>query len=308
MRIASLLASGTEITAMLGAESELVGISHECDYPETIKKLPVLTQSSINPDERSDIIHMDVQQRLMKALSIYKVDSELLKSLRPDVIITQHQCEVCAVSFSDVCMAISEMTETNINIVSFNPTSLKEIFEDVRKIASAIGRDPSPVLDYMNEKINSVRNITSGISPKPRVAFIEWLKPIFIGSNWIPELIEIAGGIPVFGETGKKSHMIEFSRLLETDPDVIIISPCGFRISQTLRDLNLLASCSGWNRLSAVRDNRVYITDGNSYFNRSGPRIADSLELLAGLIHWEHKVLSDIIKNKFPDTWLFMRN
>ncbi|MCX7878436.1 MAG: cobalamin-binding protein, partial [Ignavibacteria bacterium] len=284
MKIASLLSSGTEIAVTLGAESELAGISHECDYPDSIRHLPVLTESRIDHMARSDIIHMQVQERLIKALSIYNVKTELLSSLKPDVIITQHQCEVCAVSFSDVCNAISDLVNMNVEIVSLNPASLQEIFEDIRRIASAIKRNPETVIDKMKSKIEEVRQRTASLKNKPRVAFIEWIKPIFIGSNWMPELIEIAGGIPLFGESGKKSHIIEFSELVKSDPDVIIIAPCGFKLSQTEKDLNLLTSETGWEELKAVRNKKVYITDGNSYFNRSGPRITESLELLAGLI------------------------
>lgn len=287
MRIASLLASGTEITALLGKSADLVGISHECDYPPSIRHLPVLTRSHINYHARSDLIHLEVQERVRLALSLYDVNNPLVAELQPDVIITQEQCDVCAVTFEDVKDAVCMLLQKEVRLVSLNPTSLSEIFEDVRRVARAIDADPTPLLETMSAKISDVQKKVASITGRPRVAFLEWLDPLFIGANWMPELIRLAGGIPVFGKEGEKSFVIRIDELCQANPDVIIIAPCGFKLAQTKQDLYLLTSKPEWRMLNAVKRGQVYLCDGNSYFNRSSPRLMESLELLAGLIHQE---------------------
>lgn len=286
MRIASLLASGTEITALLGRADDLVGVSHECDFPPSIRHLPVLTSSYINYHARSDVIHREVQERVMMALSLYKVDNDLVAKLQPDVIITQEQCDVCAVTFDDVKEAVCNLLQKPVKVVSLNPTSLSEIFEDARRVARAIDANPEPLIDSMNAAIADVKSKTSAIARKPRVAIVEWIDPIFVGANWMPELIAIAGGESVFGKPGEKSFVIEPATLAEANPDVIIVAPCGFKLPQTRKDLHLLVSKSEWQNLDAVRNQRVFLADGNAYFNRSSPRLlTECLPLLAGLIH-----------------------
>ena len=307
MRIASLLASGTEITALLGKATDLVGISHECDYPPSIRHLPVLTRSHINYHARSDLIHLEVQERVRLALSLYDVNNPLVAELQPDVIITQEQCDVCAVTFDDVKEAICTMLQKEVKIVSLNPTSLSEIFEDVHRVSRAIDADPEPLLAKMRESIERVESVTRTIAPKPRVAIVEWIDPIFVGANWMPALIELAGGVPVFGKDGEKSFVIEIADLLRENPDVIIIAPCGFKLSQTKQDLHLLTSKPEWQQLRAVKNHRVYLCDGNAYFNRSTPRLlTECLPLLAGLIHFEQGLFSrEVALNKANGMWDF---
>lgn len=305
MRIASLLASGTEITAMLGRAADLVGISHECDFPKSIQHLPVLTRSHINYHARSDLIHLEVQERVRLALSLYEVNNPLVAELQPDVIITQEQCDVCAVTFDDVKEAVCNLLQKDVKIVSLNPTSLSEIFEDVRRVARAIDADPTPLIAQMNRAIDEVRTTTANVSQKPRVAIVEWLDPIFVGANWMPELIEIAGGIAVFGKDGEKSFVIEIDALCQTNPDIIIIAPCGFKIPQTKQDLHLLTSKPQWQTLQAVQHGRVYLCDGNAYFNRSSPRLlTECLPMLAGLIHFNlHLFELELIEAKAHAMW-----
>ncbi|MFQ3608747.1 MAG: ABC transporter substrate-binding protein [Chloroherpetonaceae bacterium] len=286
MRIASLLASGTEITALLGRSTDLVGISHECDYPPSIRHLPVLTRSHINYHARSDLIHLEVQERVRLSLSLYDVNHSLVAELQPDVIITQEQCDVCAVTFDDVKEAVCTLLKKDVRLVSLNPTSLSEIFEDVRRVARAIDADSTPLLETMTTTIEEVRAKINDLSLKPRVAIIEWIEPLFVGANWMPELIESAGGIPVFGKPGEKSFVIQLHELCLANPDVIIIAPCGFKLPQTKQDLHLLTSKPEWRTLNAVKNGRVYLCDGNAYFNRSSPRLlTECLPMLAGLIH-----------------------
>jgi iron complex transport system substrate-binding protein len=305
MRIASLLASGTEITALLGKADDLVGISHECDYPMSIRNLPVLTRSHINYHARSDLIHLEVQERVRLALSLYEVNNPLVAELQPDVIITQEQCDVCAVTFDDVKEAVCTMLQKEVKIVSLNPTSLSEIFEDVRRVARAIDADPEPLLATMREHMERVESVTRAIEPKPRVAIVEWIDPIFVSANWMPTLIELAGCVPVFGKDGEKSFVIESADLLRENPDIIIVAPCGFKLAQTKQDLHLLTSKPEWQRLNAVKTNRVYLCDGNAYFNRSTPRLlTDCLPLLAGLLHFEQGLFSrEVALAKANEMW-----
>lgn len=305
MRIASLLASGTEITAMLGRAADLVGISHECDYPPSIRHLPVLTRSHINYHARSDLIHLEVQERVRLALSLYEVNNPLVAELQPDVIITQEQCDVCAVTFDDVKEAVCNLLQKDVKIVSLNPTSLSEIFEDVRRVARAIDADPAPLIAQMNRAIDEVRAATANVSHKPRVAIVEWIDPIFVGANWMPELIEIAGGIPVFGKDGEKSFVIQIDELCKANPDVMLIAPCGFKIPQTKQDLHLLTSKPEWQTLTAVKHGRVYLCDGNAYFNRSTPRLlTECLPMLASLIHQHSSMFaSELALAKASGMW-----
>jgi iron complex transport system substrate-binding protein len=284
MRIASLLASGTEIVCALGAESELVGISHECDYPERIKSRPVLTESKVHYKNTSEKIHAEVQDLMLSALSLYNVGAETLNACHPDVIITQEQCKVCAVSFDDVKEAIAALTKKDVQIVSLNPTCLTEITADINRIASAIGRDATPLLAEMTRRWDRIKTAVKG-KPKPRVLFIEWIDPIFIGANWMPELIEIAGGEAVLGKAGDHSTVITLEECARLNPDVILIAPCGFDLTQTRRDLWRLTSQPLWKKLTAVKNGRVFLADGNALFNRSGPRLIESAELLSECLH-----------------------
>lgn len=289
MKIASLLASGTEITAALGAASQLVGISHECDYPESIKGLPVLTKAKVNYLAPSNLIHLEVQELMLTALSLYDVDAALLESLKPDVIITQEQCKVCAVSLDDVRRALARLVQQNVEIVSLNPTCLDEIFEDVRRVGRAIGKleESERLVRTMRAKMQSVAEHCALMPEKPRILFIEWLDPIFTGGNWMPELISMAGGVSLLSEAKGRSQVYPLSDVLAVEPDIIIIAPCGFKLEQTEKDLHLLTSKPDWKRLKAARQGKVFLADGNAYFNRSGVRIVESLQMLAAMMRPE---------------------
>ncbi len=199
------------------------------------------------------------------------------------------------------------LLQKEVKIVSLNPTSLSEIFEDVRRVARAIDANPEPLLATMHSSIQRVESVTRAIAPKPRVAIVEWLDPIFVGANWMPTLIDHAGGVPVFGKDGAKSFVIESADLLRENPDIIIVAPCGFKLAQTKQDLHLLTSKPEWQALRAVKNHRVYLCDGNAYFNRSTPRLlTECLPLLAGLIHFEQSLLScEVALNKANGMWDF---
>ncbi|MCS7013666.1 MAG: cobalamin-binding protein [Chloroherpetonaceae bacterium] len=290
MRVASLLASGTEIVAALGAEENLIGISHECDYPESIMHLPRLTRARVNYLAPSDLIHLEVQTLMLTALSLYEVHAEQLEALKPDVIITQEQCNVCAVSLDDVKRIVAQLLKQQVEIVSLNPTSLDEIFQDIFRVANALKRQKQAetLVQSLKARIAAISERCKDLPEKPRTLFVEWLDPIFTGGNWMPELIELANGVSLLSEPKSRSVVYPIQDVLNAQPDVIIIAPCGFKLEQTRKDLHLLTQKPEWRALKAVAEGRVFLADGNAYFNRSGPRIVESLEMLAAMMHPTH--------------------
>jgi iron complex transport system substrate-binding protein len=286
-RIISLLPAATEIICALGLEHQLVGRSHECDYPETVKALPVCSSAKFISGSDSAAIDKQVKDILSSALSIYEIDKHKVGELRPDVIITQAQCEVCAVSLKDVEDAMENLTDTETQIISLEPHGLEDVLKDIETLAERLdvtenGKD---LLETLTERISLIKHKLKFQDHKPTVGCIEWLSPLMIAGNWTPEMVEIAGAIPVLATPGKHSPFIDFTALQEAAPDILIILPCGFSIERTLQEIRLLLDLPGWYDLAAVKNNRVYIADGNHYFNRSGPRIVDSIEILAEIIH-----------------------
>jgi iron complex transport system substrate-binding protein len=286
-RIISLLPAATEIICALGLEHQLVGRSHECDYPAGITNLPVCSSAKFLPGSDSAEIDKQVKEILSESLSIYTIDRDLIKSLAPDVIITQAQCEVCAVSLNDVELVLKDLLEKDCRIISLQPNGLEDIYKEIQYLADQLGVEKAGVelLELSEERINIIRHKLKFITEKPKVACIEWLSPMMIAGNWTPEIIEIGGGIPVLTEAGKHSSYIDFQDILTADPDIIVIMPCGFSIQRTLQEIGLLLGTPGWADLKAVKTQRVYIADGNQYFNRSGPRMTDSIEIMAEIIN-----------------------
>lgn len=285
-RVVSLIASATEIVCALGHRDWLVGRSHECDFPADVGALPQLTAPKFKVEGSSADIDRRVQEIVRDGLSVYRVDGEALKSLNPDVIVTQDQCEVCAVSLSDVEAATCTWTGQPVNIVSLKPDSTADAYADIRRVADALGTPAAgeSLVGRMQHRIDAVRAQVAG-RPRPRVAFIEWVEPLMAGGNWMPELIEAAGGDNLFGEAGKHSDWMQWDDLRAADPDVILVAPCGYDLQRCLEELPLLEAKPGWASLQAVRKGRVYFADGNAYFNRPGPRLADSAEMLAEMLH-----------------------
>ncbi|MBO0699801.1 MAG: cobalamin-binding protein [Zavarzinella sp.] len=287
MRIVSLLASATEIVAALGLEDQLVGRSHECDFPESVKRLPVCTSPKFAVTGSSADIDRRVKETLQSDSSVYAVDAALLDELRPDVIVTQVQCEVCAVSLRDVEAAVAGMRHRP-KVVSLNPNSLADVWEDIRAVAAGCrvpDRGESLVTDCQ-KRMRAVAEKVRGLS-RPTVACIEWVDPLMAAGNWVPELVELAGGINLFGEAGKHSPWMTWDDLVRRDPDVIVVMPCGFDLPRTKTDLPALTNRPGWERLRAVQTGRVWAADGNAYFNRPGPRLVEALEMLAEAFHPE---------------------
>lgn len=285
-RTVSLIASATEIVHGLGRADWLVGRSHECDFPAAVLRLPALTAPKFAVEGSSAEIDARVRRIVREGLSVYRVDAEALASLSPDVILTQDHCEVCAVSLADVEAATCTWTGRPVAIVSLKPDSLADAYADIRKVAQAL-RAPQAggaLVRQMQERIAAVAARVAG-RPGPRVAFIEWVEPLMAGGNWMPELIEAAGGHNLFGTAGRHSGWMQWEQLRAADPDAIVVAPCGYDLARCLEELPLLEAKPGWAGLAAVRSSRVYFADGNAYFNRPGPRLADTAEILAEMLH-----------------------
>ena len=280
LKIVSLLPSATEIIDCLGLIDALVGRSHECDYPPSVQDLPVCTVARLNSQKQSKEIDADVQTLMQKALSIYEIQTEVLEQLQPTHIVTQDQCDVCAVNLPEVERAIALITNSQPQIVSLQPDLLKEVWDDIARVANTLGVNPKPVLDRLQNRLNVISSKVKN-QERPTVVAIEWTEPLMVGANWIPELIEIAGGKPLLSVRGQHSAYIDWNDLVDADPDVIVIMPCGFDLQRTEQESQVLTKHPQWQSLSAVKNNRVFIVDGNAYFNRPGPRLVDSAEILA---------------------------
>jgi len=287
MKIVSLLPSATEIVCAIGLEDSLVGRSHECDFPATVKHLPVCSEANFPDNMSSAAIDVKVKEILADALSVYTVNREQIKQLAPDVVITQAQCEVCAVSLKDVEEALENYLDKQANIVSLQPNSLDDIYKDIIMVADAldVADKGNTVVEELQERVDIIRHKLKFIENKPTVACIEWLEPLMVSGNWIPELVGIAGGVSILADAGKHSPYIQWQDIQSNDPDIIIVMPCGFPIGRTMREMDILLQLPGFGDLKAVKNNRLYIADGNQYFNRPGPRLIDSVEILAEIIN-----------------------
>lgn len=286
-RIVSLIASATEIVAALGFEGFLVGRSHECDFPPGVVRLPALTRPKLRVDASSAAIDREVKALLAQALAVYDVDADHLRALAPDVVVTQTQCEVCAVSLKDVEEALAAWTGQRPRLVSLAPNGLADVWADIGRVASAL-RDAAggrALIMRLQRDIARLATQAAAARTLPRVACIEWIAPLMAAGNWVPELVTLAGGINLFGEAGLHSPVMNWAGLAAADPDIVVIMPCGFDIARSRAEMPALAAQPGWNDLAAVRAGRVYLADGNQYFNRPGPRLVESLEILTELLH-----------------------
>jgi iron complex transport system substrate-binding protein len=288
-RVVSLIASATEIVCALGARDLLVGRSHECDFPPDVTRLPSLTEPKFSVTGTSYDIDARVKAILQEGISVYRVDAEKLEAVRPDIIVTQDHCEVCAVSLKDVEAALCAWSGRRVEIVSLKPDTLADIWEDIAKVARALGRDRQGerLVEQLKARMASIAKQCGATSARPRAAMIEWVDPLMAGGNWMPELVPMAGGENLFGVAGQPSPWLEWDQIVAANPDVILVHPCGFDMTRTLQEMPLLEHRPGWSELKAVQNGRVFVADGNQYFNRPGPRIAESLEILAEVFHPE---------------------
>jgi len=284
-RIASLLPAATEIVCALGLEESLVGRSHECDFPPSVRRLPVLTRprgGSTTFSGGSGAIDREIRRVLREGLSVFEVDVEALGAARPDVIVTQDLCEVCAVSIDEVRSAARSI---GAEIVSLRPVRLGDVLDDLGRVGRALDRASraEAVLGHLEQRIDYVRRRAAGVGIRPTVLTVEWLDPVMIGGTWMPELVEIAGGRPLVARAGEPAPTLSKEELAELAPDVVLVKPCGFDLERTRREaIPFLETVRGLGWRAAI-----WLADGNAYFNRPGPRIVDSLEILAACVHPE---------------------
>jgi iron complex transport system substrate-binding protein len=286
-RIVSLIASATELVAALGFEEALVGRSHECDFPPCVESLPKCSSSKVDASLTSGQIDTQVKTVLRDAVSVYNVDVGLLDTLAPTVVITQSQCEVCAVSLADVEAAVCEMVASKPDIVSLEPMCLADVWKDIHRVAVALDARETgeELVSQLQARLDAIAERIARLSARPRVACLEWIDPLMAAGNWVPELLELAGGENLFGTAGEHSPWMTWGDLLASDPDAIVVLPCGFDIERTRVEMKVLTDDSRWSSLRAVREGEVYLTDGNQYFNRPGPRLVESAEIFAEIFH-----------------------
>ena len=271
----------------LGQEAALVGRSHECDWPPSVRRLPAVSRPAFPTGGSSRAVDLALKERLARAVSIYEVDAALLRRLRPDLVITQTQCEVCAVTPADVERAMCELTERPARVLALEPDGLDDVWSDIGSVAGALGVSAAgdALVAELRARVAAIGDRAASLGRRPRVAVIEWIEPLMAAGNWMPELVTLAGGVNLFGEARRHSPWMTWEALVEADPDVIVVSPCGLDLARTTAELAALASRPGWPALQAVRAGRVVLADGNAYFHRPGPRLVESLEILAEALH-----------------------
>ena len=297
-RIASLLSSATEILFALEAGDRVVAVGHECDYPPAVADLPRVTFSLVDSANDSATIDEQVKQLATAGDALYGVDDKQIVELAPDVIVTQSQCDVCAVRYQDVLDLVERTPELRgTPVVALNPTSLEELCADIRRVGTAIGSDAvaERLVGTLDTRVKAVAKTAASLAKthRPRVACVEWIEPLMLGANWMPQMVNLAGGQNVISEAGHSTYST-WDTVLDFDPEVIVVMPCGFDLERAIAESGPLLQRTGWAGLSAVQQGRVYAVDGNAYFNRSGPRLVDSLEILAHLIHPQHFPLESL--------------
>jgi iron complex transport system substrate-binding protein len=286
LRLVSLLPSATEIIACLGLTDRLVGISHECDYPPEIKDRAICTSARLSIHQSSGEIHQEVDKLLTAAVSIYDINLDVLTKLQPTHIITQDQCDVCAVSFGEVETAVAKLTNSHPQIISLQPDTIADVWADIQRVGETLNVDWQPIVAALQQRVKTCQTQCQNLlTNPPTVACIEWTDPLMLAGNWIPELVEMAGGKTIGGVTGQHSPRISWDELIAADPDIIIFMPCGFDLDRTRTEAQPLTQHPQWKQLSAAKQDRVYITDGNAFFNRPGPRLVESLEILTEILN-----------------------
>ena len=285
-RIVSLLPSATEIAVAVGLGDALVGRSHECDFPAFVGDLPVCTSTKLRKGLSSKEIDDRVTEIVSQGLSVYAVDAPLLRALKPDVILTQSQCAVCAVTPADLEESLAAWVGTAPLLLSLAPDDLSDVWGDFARVGEAVGapQDAARAVADLQTRFAALHARSARRAHRPTLAAIEWVEPLMAAGNWVPELVEAAGAVPLFAQAGQHSPWLAWDALAAADPEVIVLMPCGYQIPQTLADLAPLGDQPLWQGLSAVRAGRVFVADGHHFFNRPGPRLVESAEILAACI------------------------
>jgi iron complex transport system substrate-binding protein len=293
MRVVSLVPAATELVCALGRAAALVGVSHECDFPPEVCTLPKVTRPRFEATGTSRTIDEQVRRALARGEPLYEVLPDMLRALLPDVVLVQDQCQVCALPASEVEEARAAL-RLQFEVVKLHAHDLEGIWSDFARVADALGcgAEGRQFVENCQGELEAVRKRTARARYRPAVLCLEWLDPPMVAGNWMPELVDIAGGRSLLAEPGNSSRPCDWETILAAAPEVLILMPCGFPIERTLAELDALRAAPVWSRLPAVRNGRTYVTDGNAYFNRPGPRIVDSARILAGLLqpglcaHW----------------------
>jgi len=287
MKICSLLPGATEVIAALGLADDLVGISHECDYPPAITHKPVMVRATIDGEHSSSAeIDHQVKAAVTADRRLYELDEGLFARAQPDLVVTQDLCHVCAVTPSQLHRAIGALPYRP-QLLSLNPLTIEDILMDVERIGAAIKRpvEAQALIVALRSRLELVRTQVASANARPTVACLEWLSPLYAAGHWVPQMVERAGGIDRLGSAGAPSRQVTWEQLLAVAPDVLVLMPCGFSINRTLRELNQLTVHPGWQDLPAVRNGRVFAVDASSFFSRPGPRLVDGVAILAALFH-----------------------
>jgi len=293
MRIISLLPSATEIVCELGLVEQLVGVSHDCDWPPEINGKPILSESLVGSELPSSQIDSLVRQHVHQGRSVYHLDERQLEVLKPDLILTQELCEVCAPAYTDVVQA-AKILDHPTKVVSLEPTTIEEILDNIRLVGNITGQgvEADHLIDQLQHRIDKVTERADLIEEPPRVLCIEWLDPLFVAGHWVPQMVEMAGG-DTFGEVGDHAYQIDWDEVERFNPEIIVLMPCGFDPDRIATELELITSYEGWDELNAVKNDQVFLVHGSFYFNRPGPRVVTGLEILAKAFH--PKLFSDLI-------------
>jgi len=287
MRIVSLLPSSTEIVYELGLGSDLVGVSHDCDYPPEVTKKICLTSIDIDPAKASSAtVNEWVAAKVHSGTSIYHIDPRALKRANPDLILTQELCEVCAPSFTEVKSAC-KILEGDRKIISLEPTCIDDILDSILIVGQATGKaeKAEQLVNSLRNRIRKLEEMVSNVNSRPEVACLEWLDPIFSAGHWVPEMVSKAGGVDRLTQLSRPSIRLEWSRILEYDPEMLILMPCGFNLDRTIQDSESIRHYNGWQKLRAIQNHQVFAVNGTAYFNRPGPRIVDGMAILAEIMH-----------------------
>lgn len=286
MRIATLLPSATEIVCALGLAKDIVGITHECDFPPEIRGRPLIVRGRIDAARLSSAeIDAEVGAALAAGDGLYQIDQDALRAVRPDLLITQDLCDVCALPATGVDTVIAGLAHPP-RILRLHPHTLTDILNDIIAVGSATGRgvEARRLVAGLEERLARVEAAVRG-RLRPKVLCMEWLDPPFCGGHWMPEIVERAGGREVVAVAGRPSFQVEWRLIAAARPDVVVLVVCGFDVARTRQEAARLAARAEWRELPAARSGRVYATDASSYFSRSGPRIVDGLEILAAILH-----------------------
>ena len=288
MRICSLLPSATEIAYAIGLGDSIVGVSHECDYPAEAATKPSLLRTRIDPTAPPAAIDRQVREIIARGESIYAVDASTLEALAPDLILTQDLCHVCAASPDDLATALARFRHPP-RVLSLTPRSLKEVWDDIRKVGEASGRqkEADTVANALSRRVCAVAEKAARAAFRPRVLCLEWLDPYFLGGHWVPEMVACAGGEDVLGRPGEPSFEVTVEQIAQSGAERLIVMPCGYSAARASAECDAVGFPESWRELPAIRNGQVFAVDANAYFSRPGPRLADGVELLAHLIHPE---------------------